>query len=250
MTARSVGEVLRLKRTHQPVRRHSYDVDDRRAQVFRPIGDGTRNGAMRWRDKYMQVAEEYDWSMKKKGARHPLGANALRVLKSLLWLPGLDFKSGRLEPAIATIMKNTRFARATVVAALRRLKDHGFLDWVRRTEKTGLEKGEGPQVKQATNAYFFNISRLAHRAAARLRQLLGGRAAVEARQHKRKTEADFRAQVLAVPIGKQGELLHPKHPGIAGALDRLGAALSGESASSESGLNPAQVNQGKRNDDA
>jgi hypothetical protein len=30
------------------VRRHSCDIDDVRAQVFRPIGDGTTAGALRW----------------------------------------------------------------------------------------------------------------------------------------------------------------------------------------------------------
>ncbi|WP_030540537.1 hypothetical protein [Sphingobium sp. DC-2] len=180
MTARAFGTVAeRLvankkpgRRTEQPVRRNSYDVGDRRAQVFRPIGDGTKAGAGRWRNRYMQVAEEYDRQMKKKGERHPIGANALRVLKTLLWLPGLDFKTGRLDPAIATVQELTGFARKTVVDALNRLKEHGFLNWVRRTEKTGSGPGEGPQVKQATNAYFFDLHRLHKRAQMRLRQLL------------------------------------------------------------------------------
>lgn len=250
MTARAIGEVLRLKRTNQPVRRNSYDVEDRRAQVFRPIGDGTKHGAMRWRDKYLQLAEEYDWATKKKGERHALGANALRVLKALLWLPGLDFKTGRLEPAITTIMKQTRFARATVVAALRRLKEHGFLSWVRRTERTGAEPGEGPAVKQATNAYFFDLSRLTERARARLRQLLGGRAAIEARLRERKRNADLRAGAAAVPIDTVGSYYAPPTPGMAEALNRLGAAVARQGASSETGLNPASGDQGKRNGDA
>src|SRR4051812_2726897 len=39
-----------------------------------------------------------------------------------------------------------------------RLKLHGFLDWIRRTEPTG-NKGEGPQVRQITNAYVFGLPR-------------------------------------------------------------------------------------------
>ncbi|MCE7798207.1 hypothetical protein LWE61_16840 [Sphingobium sufflavum] len=105
------------RRTEEPVRRNSYDVDDIRARVFRPIGDGTKKGAMQWRDRYLKVAKEYDWAMKKKGERHPLGATAIRVLEALLFLPGLDFKTGRLEPAIATIEKQTRYGGSRPPAA-------------------------------------------------------------------------------------------------------------------------------------
>ncbi|EPR09858.1 hypothetical protein M527_06940 [Sphingobium indicum IP26] len=231
MTARTFGAIAgRLvankkpgRRTEQPVRRNSYDVDDRRAQVFRPIGDGTKVGAMRWRDRYLQVAEEYDRQMKKPGARHPIGANALRVLKTLLWLPGLDFKSGRLEPAIATIQEMTGFARKTVVDALRRLKEHGFLNWVRRTEKTGNE--DGPRVKQATNAYFFDLARLHKRALMRLQQLLR-----RCMPQPDSPQSD----------GQEGAKIASKRaydPILEGVLARMGTAFEEPSASSESGRN-------------
>lgn len=236
MTAWSFGSVAgRLvannkpgRRTEEPVRRHSYDVNDRRAQVFRPIGDGTKVGAMRWRDRYLQTAEEYDRQMKKKGERHPLGANALRVLKALLWLPGLDFKTGRLEPAIATIQELTGYARKTVVDAMRRLKDHGFLNWVRRTEKTGNEPGEGPRVKQATNAYFFDLHRLHKRAQMRLAQLL--------RKCMPAAEAPSADSLEGADVAREPAC----DPKLASILARMEAAFEGEGASSDTGRNPGE----------
>lgn len=233
MTVRAFGTIAdRLvankkpgRRTEQPVRRNSFDVTDRRAQVFRPIGDGTKAGAGRWRNRYLQVAEEYDRQMKKKGERHPIGANALRVLKTLLWLPGLDFKTGRLEPAIATIQEMTGFARKTVVDALNRLKEHGFLNWIRRTEKTGNMPGEGPQVKQATNAYFFDLHRLHKRAQMRLRQLL------------RKC---MPSAYTPDPDSPDGAVQPPERacdPKLEGLLASMASAFTSPAASSESGRN-------------
>lgn len=231
MTARAFGVIADRfvankkpgRRTEQPVRRNSYDVGDRRAQVFRPIGDGTKVGAMRWRDRYLQVAEEYDRQMKKPGERHPIGANALRVLKALLWLPGLDFKTGRLDPAIATIQDKTGFARKTVVDALRRLKDHGFLNWIRRTERTGND--EGPQVKQATNAYFFDLHRLHKRAQMRLRQLL------RKCMPQAETPCPDSQNAAPAPAGRSYT------PELEGVLAKMEASFESPAASSEEGRN-------------
>jgi len=238
MTAYSFGQVADRfvanrkpgRRTEQPVRRNSYDIDDRRAQVFRPIGDGTLKGAMRWRDKYMQVAKEYDRQMKKKGERHPIGANALRVLEALLWHKGIDFKTGRLDPAIATIQDVTGFARKTVIDALARLRDHGFLSWIRRTERTGNEKGFGPQVKQATNAYFFDPARLAKRALMRLRQLL------------RRTGDSPPSSPQNGNHAAPAPSVSQNNPELEGVLARIDNALETRDASSESRRNHASRN--------
>jgi hypothetical protein len=231
MTARPFGAIADRfvansrpgRRTEQPVRRNSYDIDDRRAQVFRPIGDGTKNGGMKWRDRYLRVAKEYDRQMKKPGARHPIGANAILVLEALLQF--VDFKTGRLDPMIATIESSTGFARKTVIDAMRRLKDHGFLNWVRRTERTGAAKGEGPQVKQATNAYFFDIGRLHARARMRLRQLLG-----------RPPAPDGLTADTAAPAAP----LRLASPELEAVLARMGAAFEGGSASAENSQNPGE----------
>lgn len=148
------------KRNHDPVHRHSYDVDSKQADVFRPIGGGTVASGLGWADDMLQLAEEYDITHKKKGERGPLMANGIRVLKALL-RKFLNFKTGQLDPALTTLMTATGLSKAAVVDALKRLRKHGFLDWVRRSEKVGVKGEAGPQRKQASNAYFCDLSAMA-----------------------------------------------------------------------------------------
>lgn len=224
--AGSASPKLAKRRTFQPVRRSSYDVNDRRAKVWRPIADGSVAGALRWKDKLVQTAQEYDDHLKEFGSRlGPLGDSGIRVLDTLL-TRCCDFKTGRCEPAIETIMRYTRYARATVVYALSRLREHGFLDWVRRTRPTGNERHEGPQVAQETNAYFFDLTRLAERALKRFRQLLGGRAAVQEERRQKEAAARRETELKATPLSKLGSaLMEESDPELAAILDRMGAAL-------------------------
>ncbi|BBF70170.1 hypothetical protein [Sphingomonas bisphenolicum] len=153
------GKLGNRKRGHDPVHRYSYDVDSRQADVFRPVADGTVAGGLAWADDYIRLAKEYDIIHKKKGERSPLMANGIRVLEALL-RQFLDFKTGQLDPALTSLMKVTALSKNAVVDALHRLKEHGFLDWVRRSEKTTKVGEAGPQRQQATNAYHFDIGRL------------------------------------------------------------------------------------------
>lgn len=47
-------------------------------------------------------------------------------------------------------------SRDTIVRALKNLRAHGFIDWLRRYEPTGNE-GRGPQVQQTSNAYRLSL---------------------------------------------------------------------------------------------
>ncbi|HRM75333.1 MAG TPA: helix-turn-helix domain-containing protein, partial [Paracoccus sp. (in: a-proteobacteria)] len=51
----------------------------------------------------------------------------------------VDFRTGRLEPAIETLMRMLRRSRDAIVRALKALRSHGFLDWLRRYVPTGNE---------------------------------------------------------------------------------------------------------------
>ncbi len=79
-----------------------------------------------------------------------MGVVAIEVLRELLRL--VDYRTGRLDPALTTLMARTRRSRDAVVRALAALRRHGFIDWVRRYIPTG-NKGPGPQVQQTSNAY-------------------------------------------------------------------------------------------------
>jgi hypothetical protein len=170
--ARPIGAVLATRRTHQPVRRNSYDVDDARADVFRPIGDGTLEDFCRWRDSLWRAAREWNVYERQVGKGVPLPGGAMRVLEAILFSNQLDFRTGRLEPSLEVIGKIAGCAKDTVVRALAKFRRLGLVDWVRRTRPTGAAPGEGPKVKQETNAYFFVLGRLPKRFYARFRELL------------------------------------------------------------------------------
>lgn len=153
------------RRTYQPVRRDSFDVEDRRAQVARPNKLG-----MIFVDAMMEVFDKFAGEIKQKGKGHELNGSVRLVYRALLrcW----DFKTGICEPCYDTLQRMTKLARATCVRAVKLLDRYGFLSYIRRTEKTGIAPGEGPQVKQVSNAYWFDPSRLAAEAYARLQRLL------------------------------------------------------------------------------
>lgn len=128
----------------EPIRRHSRPKGRLEAMFWRPF---------RPKDvgRYLTAAERFERAGKKPGSRSgPLGVVALEVLRELLRL--VDYKTGRLDPALTTLMARTRRSRDAVVRALAALRRHGFVDWVRRYVPTG-NLGPGPQVQQTSNAY-------------------------------------------------------------------------------------------------
>lgn len=160
--ATSAGFTGRERGRDRKVRRSSFDVDDRRAQVFTRVADGSRAGGLGWVDDLVRLAEEYDLQYRKPGERGPLQASGVRVLK-VLCTRFLRFASGQLDPAVRTIALATGYTYKTVHSALTRLKAHGFLDWVRRSRvRDDVAAGEaGPQREQVSNAYHFPMSGLA-----------------------------------------------------------------------------------------
>ena len=134
------------RRTFQKVRRNSRPSGQCEAGFWRPANARIQRLALR-------AAEKFDVAGKAKGRRNgPLGHVGLEVYRAL-WRR-VDFKTGRLEPSIEWLMKTCRRSRAAIVGALRRLKAHGFIDWIRRFEWVDGPPGvRGPQVRQATNAY-------------------------------------------------------------------------------------------------
>jgi len=131
-----------------PVRRHSHFKGRSEVRIWRP----TNRQEVQ---KVLLAAERYELAERQKGERTgPLGSVAIEVLEYFVNL--VDFRTGRLEPSIDTIMGKVRRSRDAVVRALKALRTHGFLDWLRRYEPTGNE-GRGPQVQQASNAYRLSL---------------------------------------------------------------------------------------------
>lgn len=131
-----------------PVRRHSHFKGRSEGRIWRP----TNRQEVQ---KVLLAAKRYELAERQKGERAgPLGSVAIEVLEFFVNL--VDFRTGRLEPSIDTIMGKVRRSRDAVVRALKALRAHGFLDWLRRYEPTGNE-GRGPQVQQASNAYRLSL---------------------------------------------------------------------------------------------
>ena len=237
----SIGELAGLTgrtvntggRTFAPVRRHSYHAHDRRAlTIWRPIG-GSNRDARRLIAARLKAAEFYDRRHKAVGKKNgPLGHVGLEVLRELYRI--VDFKTGRLEPAIATVCEALKRSRAAVVDAMRRLKEHGFLTWVRRTEPTD-NAGAGPQVRQITNAYGFGLP--AH-AATWVKKILGNGPAPDCDVARRANDAaEFESMLEQCTPAEQVTAL-VDDPELAEILTRFGNALSLDSASSLLGQNP------------
>ena len=143
------------ERCPTPVRRRSHFKGRSEGRIWRPT---TRKDVQ----AILKAAEIYNEAgLHEKGERSgPLGSIALDVLR--LFVNLIDFRTGRLEPSITTIMDRLGRSRDTIVRALKNLRAHGFIDWLRRYEPTGNE-GRGPQVQQASNAYRLSLPEKARR---------------------------------------------------------------------------------------
>lgn len=247
MTARPIGDFsagifnqiaragAKVRRTGQPVRRKSYQIGEREREVWRPIAGGDSRTARRWIAAVMQAAERFDRQHKAEGKRNgALGHIALEVLRELFRL--VDYKTGALYPSIETIARGIRRSRPAVVAAMARLKQHGFLRWIRRTEKTENEGGYGPQVRQISNAYGFDITAMPKTARDLIRRLLGKAPLPDDEVQRRATEAaETERMIVSLPLHEQGTA-RVLDPDLAAAINGYGAAL--ENASSPGGQNP------------
>lgn len=261
MTARAFGELTakfasgkpapsakkvwvgNVRRTFQPVRRNSYHVGEREKRMWRPFGDGTKQCGRRLAGAWLSAAENYELENKPAGkVNGPLGHIGLQVLKALL--KRIDFKSGRLDPSIERIMEWTRRSRAAVCAALARLKDHGFLDWIRRTEPIEDPEPFGPQVRQISNAYGFDVARLPKAVAGFIKRLIADSPAPDDVTWARSVDAADTWEMQKQEPPQVFNRAFGDNEAISSDLDRLHASMEAHwleqerNASSPDGQNP------------
>lgn len=133
------------RRTFAPVRRNSRLRGRCELGVWAPI---TRKQVR----AILLAAKRFERMARPAGQRNgPLGPVALELLELLG--NTVDFRTGRLEPSLAWLMERLRRSRSAICAALVRLRDNGFIGWVRRYVPTGEQGVRGPQVAQTSNAY-------------------------------------------------------------------------------------------------
>ena len=170
----------------------------------------------------MQAAERFDRVTRAKGQRcGRLGHIGLEVLRELLRL--IDYKTGRLDPSIATICERVRRSRDAVTRALAALRDAGFLDWVRRYEPTDNEGQRGPQVKQTSNAYRLLLPAIAEKLLGRLWRPAPAPEDDSARREAQRAEQA--AQIAALPLWEQPALM-VEDSSLAAILARLGRGVA------------------------
>ena len=243
--AAPAGERVKLpstNRTGSPVRRRSYHEGHKEHLVWRPIGNGTKKGGRRFAGAFLRAAEKFDHDQKQPGrANGPLGHIALQILRVMLRVA--DYKTGRIDPSLDTLMRWTKRSRSAVVAALARLRQHGFLDWIRRTAPIENPDPFGPQVRQISNAYGIDATRLPEQVQHVLSLMLGRKAPApdDASWSREQDAAGVRQMIEALPLVEQpGEIASVMggDSQITDALTRLAKAINGSNASLPAGLNP------------
>lgn len=104
----------------------------------------------------MEAAEKYDRRLKKRGRKiGALGDTGLSVLRELTRF--INYATGQIDPALKTIAERCRLSKQTVVDALKRLSDAGFVRWIRRIVYVDQRTLFGQVVAQTSNAYALDI---------------------------------------------------------------------------------------------
>lgn len=146
------------RRSGERIWRNSYTEGTIEDRIWKPINDGTARGGKRWTGALLKAAKAFEYRTrlqrreKEPGARNgALGEIGIEVLEALYEM--VDFASGRLEPAIATVAEAIGRSYSAVHEALCRLRKEGFLHWMRRSRPIDEPEPGGPQVEQVSNAY-------------------------------------------------------------------------------------------------
>ncbi|WP_277979694.1 replication protein A [Sphingomonas phyllosphaerae] len=232
MTARSLHEIVsavgpKKHRTGQPIRRSSYRIGMREGDFWSAFDRRERNARMR-------AAERYDREGKEPGKRNgPLGHIAIEVLREMMRI--IDFRTGRLDPSIDYLAERLRRTRSAVHAALKRLRSHGFLDWIRRFAPREDAEPFGPQVRQISNAYRLTLPRSA---AELVRRLLGRAPPPDDDVTRRREEEERVAAMLATLSAEELARFRAGDTALGRELARLGRAID-RNAIPPGGMNPA-----------
>lgn len=172
MNARMVGDVLhaggfkylpRQARERRggngtPVWRNSYEEGQLEDRIWRPIARGKMRAAKRLLGARLKAARMMEKKTRfarkqlergtKNGAIGPVSIEVLEYLYNIV-----DFTTGRLEPAVQSIADSIGRSYGAVHNALKSLRRHGFLHWIRRSRAADSKGQAGPQSVQIPSAY-------------------------------------------------------------------------------------------------
>jgi hypothetical protein len=206
---------------------------------------GTCEGAF-WRRcdrqevrRVVLAAKRYELAGRQAGRRRgPLGHVGLEVLELLANL--VSYRSGRLEPSLGYLMEKLRRSKDAVVRALSALREHGFLDWLRRHEAVELVEGPGPRVRQVSNAYRLSLPA---RAARLLGHLLSAPPMPDDVAQEREDRAAYlAAHKAALPLSEL-PLVEVEDDRLARVLGELGQAVEARARARQERAAPARLEQ-------
>lgn len=202
------------RRTHQPVRRLSR-LQGRCEAIF------WRSTDKRQVRQVVTAARRYELATRQVGQRNgALGPIALEILE--LFANLVDFRTGRLDPSIDFMRAKLRRSRDAITRALRALRDHGFLEWLRRFVPTGNE-GRGPQVQQSSNAYRMSLPARALRLMGRL--FTPAPAPDDFSHAQQRAVETYRGQVNSLSLPDRARHVIGADNPLAEALARLGSLI-------------------------
>ena len=102
--------------------------------------------------KLWHRARDFDRQTRREGKHGgAVGHTALQVLHAMLF-DFLNYSTGRLDPSYAAIARKANVCQRTVANAVKRLRELGMLNWLRRCAESRREDGRFV-LEQETNAY-------------------------------------------------------------------------------------------------
>jgi hypothetical protein len=102
--------------------------------------------------KLWHRARDFDRQTHREGKHGgAVGHAALQVLHAMLF-DFLNYSSGRLDPSYAAIARKANVCQRTVASSIKRLRELGMLNWLRRCAESRRDDGRFV-LEQETNAY-------------------------------------------------------------------------------------------------
>lgn len=203
------------RRQKSPVRRHSHLKGTESSKFHEPYPGKDVAASAKWFRHTLEAAKAYTRKHKAKGKRHGgLGYVAIDILE--LFGKLADFKTGQLDPSYVYIRECLGYSIDAISRALKQLRAHGFIDWVRRFVPSTDARGKLIYV-QTSNAYRVYLPPAA---AKLLGRVIKPAPLPEDEQHRLKELEANRKRVLA-ELGYEEQSLY-----LFGSDDPLGNALA------------------------
>ena len=217
------------KKQRAKVRRHSRLAETEHT-FWQAYPGNNLSECRRWFRRVQDAAKAYTRKHKGKGQRHGgLGYVALEILEELARLA--DYKTGRLDPSYKYLAARLNRSIDAISRGLKQLREHGFIDWIRRFVQTTDAEGRLINV-QTSNAYRVFLPPAAEKLLGRFIKPVP--IPEDALQRKRDLDEWRKLQLAALNYEEQCELKFGVDDPLGRAFAKLGNAIGKRDASRDS----------------